>query len=430
VAVSLPSTVTLGYDSNENLTNTRSCLLAYDCLNQLTNISYTNAALFPTGGRTELRYDGLGRLRVRREYTNTASPALVEEVRYVYCGMEAIQERDGNNNPRVSYTLGGGFLARTDTNGSAYYHTDGNGNVTAMVDEQGRIKARYLYDPFGNLLAQYGDLADTNTRRFSGKEFHARSGLYYYGFRWYDPNLQRWINADPIGLAGGRNKHAFVGNNPINEVDYLGLERSVWVQLFRDIFLGESDSGLDQHSNLAQRNRTGTGIASLADEDGSTVSPGDAVIVIGGKVLQGGFEAGTLFIGGAEGKVAEKITTGVTKAGKLSKCSNAAKTAPNLKHLDDVLEEAARLEKQWPQQLQALEKSGQPLAALTSNVKGGLQKLSKSSGLHQGELSRRFHQIKARGDTPGARQNNWIDDVTGDVLDGNRNYIGNVFDDF
>ncbi len=107
VAVSLPSTVTLGYDSNENLTNTRSCLLAYDCLNQLTNISYTNTALFPTGGRTELRYDGLGRLRVRREYTNTASPVLVEEVRYVYCGMEAIQERDGNNNPRVSYTLGG-----------------------------------------------------------------------------------------------------------------------------------------------------------------------------------------------------------------------------------------------------------------------------------------------------------------------------------
>jgi len=137
--------------------------------------------------------------------------------------MEAIQERDGNNNPRVSYTLGGCLLARTDTNGSAYYHTDGNGDVTAMVDEQGRIKARYLYDPFGNLLASYGDLADANTRRFSSKEFHGKSGLYYYGFRWYDPNLQRWINADPIGLAGGRNKHAFVENDPVNTVDAYGL---------------------------------------------------------------------------------------------------------------------------------------------------------------------------------------------------------------
>ena len=125
----------------------------------------------------------------------------------VYCGMEAIQERDGNNNPRVSYTLGGGLLARTDTNGSAYYHTDGNGNVTAMVDEQGRIKARYLYDPFGNLLAQYGDLADANTHRFSGKEFHARSGLYYYGFRWYDrvasASVRKAENLENVGRGEG-----------------------------------------------------------------------------------------------------------------------------------------------------------------------------------------------------------------------------------
>jgi RHS repeat-associated protein len=232
VAVSLPSTVTLNYDNNENLTNTRACLLMYDSLNQLTNISYTNTALFPTGGRTELRYDGFGRLRVRREYTNSASPVLVDEVRYVYCGLDVIQERDGNNNPRVSYTLGHGLAARTDTNGSAFYHTDGNGNVTALVDGNGRLRSRYLYDPFGSLLAKHGDLADANTRRFSGQEFHARSGLYYYGFRWYDPNFQRWINADPIGLAGGRNKHTFVGNKPIDQVDYLGLKIYVSIDPF------------------------------------------------------------------------------------------------------------------------------------------------------------------------------------------------------
>jgi RHS repeat-associated protein len=176
-------------------------------------LNHTNTALFQTGGRTELRYDGFGRLRVRGECTNNTSPVLVDVIR----------ERDGNNNPRVSYTLGHGLLVRTDTNGSAFFHTDGNGNVTTLVHGQGRIKARYLYDPFGNLLAKYGDLADANTRRFSGKEFHARSGLYYYGFRWYDPNLQRWVNADPIGLAGGRNRHAFVSNNPINWRDDHGL---------------------------------------------------------------------------------------------------------------------------------------------------------------------------------------------------------------
>ena len=155
---------------------------------------------------------GFGALASRTDHAfvapaDVAAPGFTVGKVNVYCGLEAIQERDGNNNPRVSYTLGGGLLARTDTNGSAYYHTDGNGNVTAMVDEQGRIKARYLYDPFGNLLAQYGDLADANTHRFSGKEFHARSGLYYYGFRWYDrvasASVRKAENLENVGRGEG-----------------------------------------------------------------------------------------------------------------------------------------------------------------------------------------------------------------------------------
>ena len=42
-----------------------------------------------------------------------------------------------------------------------------------------------------------GPLADANVYRFSSKEYHAQTGFYYYGYRWYAPNLQRWMSRDP-----------------------------------------------------------------------------------------------------------------------------------------------------------------------------------------------------------------------------------------
>ena len=122
----------------------------------------------------------------------------------------------------------GGLLARTDSSGSAYYHSDAGGNITALVDSSGNLLARYLYDPYGNLLSKSGSLADANTYRFSSKEIHANSGMYYYGFRFYEPNLQRWLNQDPMGVAGGINLYGFVGNNPIGFVDAYGLDWTQW----------------------------------------------------------------------------------------------------------------------------------------------------------------------------------------------------------
>jgi len=85
------------------------------------------------------------------------------------------------------------------------------------------VVAKYLYDSFGNTLGLRGSLAAGNTYRFSSKEIDARTGHYYYGYRWYDPNLQRWLNRDPIQEAGGLNLYGYVGNNPVNYVDPLGL---------------------------------------------------------------------------------------------------------------------------------------------------------------------------------------------------------------
>ncbi|MCB1237772.1 MAG: RHS repeat-associated core domain-containing protein, partial [Verrucomicrobiae bacterium] len=101
---------------------------------------------------------------------------------------------------------------------------DGGGNVSLLVDAaNGALSASYDYDPFGNLLAMSGPFAEANPYRFSGKRVDAFTGLYDYGFRSYHPVAGRWLSRDPIGESGGFNLYGFVGNDPVNGVDVLGM---------------------------------------------------------------------------------------------------------------------------------------------------------------------------------------------------------------
>ena len=173
-----------------------------------------------------------------------------------YDGNRVIQERDGSNVPTVTYTRGtdlsgtlesaggiGGLLARSHGYSSGnwtthnFYHADGNGNITALVDSTQALAASYRYDPFGNLISKSGTLADANVYRFSSKEFHGNSGLYYYLYRFYWPGLQRWLNADPVRETAFQNMtsthprretyrgnlYCFVDNSPLTKRDHWGL---------------------------------------------------------------------------------------------------------------------------------------------------------------------------------------------------------------
>ena len=241
ISVDLPVSVGLLYDLNGNLRSDGRRAFEYDDENQLVSVLVTNA------WKSEFAYDGKMRRRVRKEYTWTGSAwSLTNEVRYIYDRMLVIQERSGGNQPLVTYARGldlsgtfegaggiGGLLARTDPMQpsllkTAFYHSDGNGNVTALVSTNGLIVARYHYDPYGNTLAASGPLAEANVYRFSSKEWHANAGLYYYGYRFYEPNLQRWLNRDPVQEFGGLNLYTYVGNDALNEIDLLGLAYGDW----------------------------------------------------------------------------------------------------------------------------------------------------------------------------------------------------------
>ncbi|RLB40183.1 MAG: hypothetical protein DRH12_10460, partial [Deltaproteobacteria bacterium] len=59
------------------------------------------------------------------------------------------------------------------------------------------------------------------------------SGLLYMRARYYDPELGRFITKDPIGFVGGVNQYAYVGGNPVNWIDFLGLcKKKSWWESF------------------------------------------------------------------------------------------------------------------------------------------------------------------------------------------------------
>ncbi|HOC57003.1 MAG TPA: RHS repeat-associated core domain-containing protein [Verrucomicrobiota bacterium] len=240
ISTFLPSTSNFTYDSNGNLTSDGRRCFAYDDENQLVSVWITNV------WRSDFAYDGKMRRRIRYESTWTGSAwATNTIVRYVYDGNLVIQERDANNLPLVSYTRGkdlsgtlegaggiGGLLARSEMSNlqspHAYYHPDGNGNVTCLINTNQVIVAYYLYDPYGNILSQSGPLAEANTYRFSSKELHVASGLVYYLYRCYEPTLQRWMNRDPVGELGGANLFQFVASDPVVGLDLWGLKKPNW----------------------------------------------------------------------------------------------------------------------------------------------------------------------------------------------------------
>jgi RHS repeat-associated protein len=252
------SAFTNAYDANGNMTNAYGLrTMSYDDENRLVVVSDEVNHFY----HTQFAYDGLGRLRERFEssWSTVKTPhwVITNTISYVYDGWRVIQERDGSNNPLVSYTRGndlsgsmegargiGGLLARSsgyssgDFTSHGYYFSDGNGNITYMLDSSQSCAGAYRYDAFGNTISTTsGTLASANVYRFSSKEIHTSSGMYYYGYRFYDPNLQRWISRDPVGEGGfeiarggfasqlgdGPNLYSFVYNKPFDFVDSDGL---------------------------------------------------------------------------------------------------------------------------------------------------------------------------------------------------------------
>ena len=102
-------------------------------------------------------------------------------------------------------------------------YADRQGSVLAVVDPTtGTVAAAYTYDSFGKITQVTGTL--NQPFAYTGREYDAETGLYYYRARHYDPSLGQFIQSDPIGFAAGDlNIYTYVSNDPFNWSDPSGL---------------------------------------------------------------------------------------------------------------------------------------------------------------------------------------------------------------
>jgi len=133
------------------------------------------------------------------------------------------KEREQEN---ISYIYSGNKrIAEIKNENTYYYHYDNIGSVRKVTDENQEAVLSVDYLPFGEKYFKdgYG-----SGYEYTGKEFDD-SGLNYYGARYYDSSIGRFVTVDPIG--SGINWYAYVDNNPLVKVDPNGL-KSTKVDLY------------------------------------------------------------------------------------------------------------------------------------------------------------------------------------------------------
>ncbi|MDA8455419.1 RHS domain-containing protein, partial [Acidovorax sp. GBBC 3334] len=202
-----------------------------------------------------LRYDALGRRIAKQDAFG--------ETTFIWEGMRLIEERRGARVASYVYEPGSYVpLARIDADGNriaepgqpaapapastspasgiSYFHTDPSGLPEEVTDEGGQVRWRASYRTWGSAIEERWDAVRVDGSPVAAAQQHAQlealeqnlrlqgqyldreTGLHYNTFRYYDPDMGRFISPDPIGLAGGKNLNLYAPN-PNSWIDPLGL---------------------------------------------------------------------------------------------------------------------------------------------------------------------------------------------------------------
>ena len=190
--------------------------------------------------RTKYGYDGSN----RRIEKHTYSGGSLAETRHYYYNTQwqCLEERLESGGQLAAtadtqYVWGMQYVDNlifrerdTDADGSLdetlYALQDANWNVTTLVKADGTIAERFIYDAYGEVTELDPDFTSFFGSgyeweyTYTGRREDAESGLMYYRNRYYDTELGRFINRDPIGYAAGdENLYRYVGGNPVGWVD-------------------------------------------------------------------------------------------------------------------------------------------------------------------------------------------------------------------
>ncbi len=114
-----------------------------------------------------------------------------------------------------------------------YVHVDHRGAPVAMTNDAEVVVWRAAYTPFGEATIEDDPdndfVVEELNIRYPGQYFDQETGYHQNWNRDYDPPTGRYLQSDPIGLRGGMNTYAYVGGNPVNFVDPMGLDKQISV---------------------------------------------------------------------------------------------------------------------------------------------------------------------------------------------------------
>ena len=127
-----------------------------------------------------------------------------------------------------------------------YISKDSLGSTALITDPTGKVVQRYKYSPFGNI--DYSKGSSDNNIQFTGKEIDKESGLTYFGARYYNPVIGRWISKDPLvgrmGNPQSLNRYIYCENNPLVKIDIWGyLVTAVYNKKAGTLTVTDDDSG-------------------------------------------------------------------------------------------------------------------------------------------------------------------------------------------
>ncbi|MDO5319287.1 MAG: RHS repeat-associated core domain-containing protein, partial [bacterium] len=228
------------YDADGNLTRDDRFSYAYDAENRLVSACPLSAAEGSLA--VENRYDHKHR-RVRKIvksysggfWQTTATHSFVwdgnnivlERIAFADGATRTCEYFWGNDLSGTEQGAGGvGGLLAVSIDGTFFIPCyDHNGNIVCYVSETGVIAGQYVYDPYGNVIEQYGTMPNQFNFGFSAKYFDRETGMLSYQRRFYRSDLGRWLNRDPIGERDCLNLYVFCRNSIPIFVDYLGLTR-------------------------------------------------------------------------------------------------------------------------------------------------------------------------------------------------------------
>jgi len=218
------------YDANGSLTSKsvggQTTRYTWDGYNRLTRIDFAD------GSHAAYTYDADGRRLSKRERSG-------QMLYFIYEGLNLVQELNAAGGVIASYVYDrlDQPISMTRDNTTYYYLYDHLGNVVGLSDGANSLVATYRYDPWGNLIATGGsNPALLNPFRFTGREWDAESGLYYYRARYYDPQIGRFLSQDPLHLAtAGLHNYAYADNNPLRYVDPSGLLQRDWRRFWQAV---------------------------------------------------------------------------------------------------------------------------------------------------------------------------------------------------